>query len=470
MRFDGFIGPSYVLDSLSADCQRSVNLYPEAIESGKGQSVARLVATPGTVQFGAAIEGGPSRGHFLEPSTGRLFHVAGHFLYEVSAAGVAELRGSIAGSDAVSWASNRIHLAVCGGGLVYVLHLGTNALTQPTTGFRVVQIGPYFMTFTPGSQQFRISDALGGTAWAALDFASKEGFPDNLVTVFADHNEAWLMGAETCEPWGLVANPYFPMQRLSGTYIEDGVSAAASVAKVDNSLCWLGGTSRGGPIARRANGYTPMRISTHAQEQAWQKYARVDDAIGHAEVWEGHSFWVLTFPTADATWVYDVATGLWHERAYWDEKVYSAHRAVFHTVAFGKHLVSWQRDGNLYELSGSVYDDAGHTIRRERTFPHMSAEQARAFYSCLELLVEKGVGLTTGQGSNPQIMLQYSNDGGHTWGPERWISAGKVGEYRTRVRWTRLGSARDRVFRVAVTDPVFWAFIDAYLNAGVGTS
>jgi hypothetical protein len=67
---------------------------------------------------------------------------------------------------------------------------------------------------------------------------------------------------------------------------------------------------------------------------------------------------------------------------------------------------------------------------------------------------EQGVGLITGQGSDPQVMLQFSDDGGRTWSSERWRSLGRIGEYRTRTRWLRNGSARDRIYRYAMSDPV----------------
>jgi hypothetical protein len=155
---------------------------------------------------------------------------------------------------------------------------------------------------------------------------------------------------------------------------------------------------------------------------------------------------------------------------------YQAHRGWYHTTAFGQHLVCGGVDGNLYTLSDAIFSDAGAPIRRERTYPHMSKEQGRIYYGNLDLLAEKGVGpeppLLDGQGNprGPEIMMQYSNDGGRTWGPERWQTAGEAGEFRTLIRWTRNGMARDRVFRVVVTDPVYWSLIDCYIDLQQGTS
>jgi hypothetical protein len=107
-------------------------------------------------------------------------------------------------------------------------------------------------------------------------------------------------------------------------------------------------------------------------------------------------------------------------------------------------------------------------IRRLRQTPHLSAEEVTLFFSKFQLDMETGVGLTTGQGITPQVMLQWSTDHGHTWSNEHWIESGPIGAYRWRAIWRRLGRARDMVFRVVISDPVKIALIDAYVDVAQG--
>ena len=220
-----------------------------------------------------------------------------------------------------------------------------------------------------------------------------------------------------------------------------------------------------------APGYNPQRISNHAMEYQLSRYLRIDDATAWVYEDQGHSFYVLNFPSASATWVYDRATETWVEWLTWDSNTssYTGWRPLFHVNAFGRHLVGDRLSGTIYyldETSGT--DVAGLLIRRVRRAPALSVEGQRIFYSSLELCLESGLWLSSGQGSDPQVILYYSNDGGKTFGSAGQRSAGAQGEYQTRVIWNRLGSARDRCFEAVMTDPIPWRLIDAYLTAQPG--
>jgi len=182
---------------------------------------------------------------------------------------------------------------------------------------------------------------------------------------------------------------------------------------------------------------------------------------------------VLTFPTAGKTWVFDATTNLWHNRGYWDvaTSTYKAYRAMWHCFAQGKHLVGDLLRGVIYEMKDDVYTDVGGVaIRRFRRGPHLAQEQLLVVHHFFQLDMDVGVGLNSGQGSDPQVMLRWSDDGGNTWSNEHWRSAGKRGQYRTRVLWNRLGSSRDRIYEVAMSDPVPWKLVDAFIRMTVGTS
>jgi hypothetical protein len=109
-------------------------------------------------------------------------------------------------------------------------------------------------------------------------------------------------------------------------------------------------------------------------------------------------------------------------------------------------------------------------IRRLRQAPHIHQEHEWMYHHRFQLDLETGIGLESGQGVDPQVMLQWSDDGGYTWSNEYWVSAGTMGEQDVRALWYRLGRSRNRLYRVIVSDPVKWAFIDAFLRLRPGHS
>ena len=188
---------------------------------------------------------------------------------------------------------------------------------------------------------------------------------------------------------------------------------------------------------------------------------------------QGHTLYVLNFPTANATWVYDLSTGLWTERLLRNSTTgqWEAHRGICHAFAFGTHVIGDRSTGTVYEEDIDIYTDAGEVpLRRLRVGPHFNLEGQFLFFHRFQLDMETGVGLVTGQGSDPQIMLRWSNDGGRTWGNEMWTTAGAIGGYQTRAIWRRLGAARDRVFEVSFTDPVPFRLNNAWIDVTAGVA
>jgi hypothetical protein len=311
---------------------------------------------------------------------------------------------------------------------------------------------------------------LDGLSVDPLDFASAEGDPDNLVSLIIDHREAWLFGTNSIEVWYDAGLPDFPLQRIQGAFNEIGCAAAYSVAKLDNGLFWLGADARGRGIVYRANGYTGQRISTHAIEWQIQQYSTISDAIGYTYQQDGHAFYVLIFPTAETTWVYDVATQAWHERAGWDNGNFVRHRSNCQVSYNNQIIVGDFENGNIYAFDLETYADNGDIqkwLRSWRALPTGANNLKRTSQHTLQIDCETGVGLNTGQGDDPQMMLRWSDDGGHTWSNEQWASIGKVGEYFQRTFYRRLGMTlklRDRVYELSGTDPVKIAIVGAQLD------
>jgi hypothetical protein len=320
----------------------------------------------------------------------------------------------------------------------------------------------YFVFNEPNSQKVWVTELLDGTSVDPLDFASAEGSPDGLVAINVDHREAWLFGTDSIEVWYDAGLADFPLTRIQGAFNEIGCVAAFSIAKLDNALFWLGTDARGQGIVYRANGYTGVRVSTHAIEYAIAQYGNLSDAVAYTYQQEGHAFYVLTFPTGDATWVYDVSTQAWHERAGWNTALgeFTRHRSNCQCNFGGNTVVGDYENGNIYTLDLEVYSDNGGIqkwLRSWRALPTGANNLKRTAQHSLQLDCESGTGLVTGQGSDPEIMLRFSDDGGHTWSNEHLSKMGKIGEYYRRVFWRRLGMTlklRDRVYEISQTDPV----------------
>ena len=356
----------------------------------------------------------------------------------------------------------------------------------------------YFVYNRPNTQQFGASNPLSPIS-QGLSFSSKDGAPDNLVSLIVDHREIYLLGETSSEVWVDVGTFPFPFQRIPGTSTQHGIAARASVYRLGNSFAYLSRNNRGQAMIMQMNGYTPTRISNHAVEQTLvNKY--IDDALAWTYQQEGHECYVITFPTLDLTWVYDATTTMWHKWLAVDTlNVFHRHRGNCCAVFNGEVLVGDYQNGIIYLLDPDNYTDNGNEIRRVRRAPHIVTDLQRQYLQELQIQFQPGVGLTgysqssfspinavagigiagiavagTGivqtVGANPQAMLRWSNDGGSTWSNEHWTTIGQTGKYNNRAIWRRLGWSRDRVFEVVVTDPIKAVIISANLKAEEGES
>lgn len=478
MRFPGFIGPTYSLPSVDADCQRCINLYPELNElgTGKDREIARFVEVPGLNTLLTIGTSGGTRGSYITKGTNQVFHVVKNKLYEIHSDFTKTELGTLnasTGSGPVSMADNGLQLMLVDGGHGYVWDFALLTFTEINdpafsgSAWVTYQDGT-FLFGLPGTNHFGIT-GLNAVTFDAADISSKEGSPDPIVFGLSDHRNVWLFGSKSIEVFFNSGAALFPFERVEGAFIENGCAAPFSVAPFNGTIAWLGQDKDGRAIVYQASGYTPVRMSTQAMEYEIQKYSTVADARAWTYQDGGHSFYVLNFPTANKTWAFDTQTKMWHERAYLINGQLVRHRAETHVFAFGKHIVGDWENGNIYELSRDYHSDAGAARKWVRRAPHNSSDMVRQFFSEFKLDIETGTGLDgLGQGTDPQIMLRWSSDGGHTWSNERWASMGKIGHTRKRVSWDRLGSSRNRVFEVSGTDPVSIAILGAELMFEAG--
>ena len=333
----------------------------------------------------------------------------------------------------------------------------------------------YFVYNKTNSQQFAASNPLSPIT-NPLSFSSKDGAPDNLVSLIVDHREVYLLGEASSEVWVDVGSFPFPFQRIPGTSTQHGIAAKFSMARVGNSFAYVSRNGRGQGQVMMMNGYVPTRISTHAVEQTLVNQY-IDDAIAWNYQLEGHECYVVSFPTLDITWVYDATTTMWHKWLYIDnQNVFHRHRGNCSTVFQGLVMIGDYQNGQIYELDPTNYTDNGDEIRRIRRAPHIVSDFQREYLEELQIQFQPGVGLTgittplnnEVVGADPQAMLRWSSDGGSTWSNEHWTTIGQIGKYKNRAIWRRLGWARDRVFEVVVTDPINAVIISANLKASEG--
>jgi hypothetical protein len=308
----------------------------------------------------------------------------------------------------------------------------------------------------PNSRSFNVCQLLAGGTWSPLLQGTKENSSDLLVAVDVLNGFIVLWGATHMECWQDNGNaaPAVPYSRINGASQTWGLAALHSRVQLANTMAFLGQNPQGGVQVLMLNGYTPQRISTSDIENIISSFPVYSDAIGLTYMLDGHPIYQLTFPSANRTFIYDAVTGFWGESQ--TGVGYIGRDAANLSIVFNtKNFVSDTTTGNIYLLDPNVYTDVGGAaIKRQVVSRHVRVNGNEFSIAEIVLEMETGVGLDSGQGSDPQIMMRVSKDGGKTFGPERWKPLGKKGKYFKRVRWTRLGSARDFVFMWTVTDPV----------------
>lgn len=474
----GFCGPSYTAISPIIDAEQAINCFCEKSESAGAATPMALIGTPGR-KIIAQLPESSVPGSFTV--NGRTFFACSQ-LYELGAGGLVTVRGSlgVAPTRPTMITSNETQLVILNNGDLFVLTLATNVFVpvdMAQFNGPISQIGfidGYIIATLQNSHTFQVSNLEDATTWDGLDISTISYFPDNIVSLICDHREFWLWSGKKALGYYNAGAGFPPFIPIQGAFMESGAGATFATVQLDNSVFWLDQDERGYMVARRLNGYAGDRVSTHATELAWQQYSTASDAVGWTYQMDGHSFWVIYFPTANKTWVFDVSQNLWHERGYFVTQTgtYIADRGMSHTFNFGKHLVGDWASGNIYDFSSSYLDDAGTPIRGLRRTPTISDENVWIYFEAIEFVMATGLPPSTplfdgdGNPRPPQIMLRWSNDGGQTWSNTYYLSVGFVGEYERRVIKRMLGRARKRVWEVTWTDPYPFRFNDAFVKAG----
>lgn len=386
--------------------------------------------------------------------------VAGGFVFQVATNGTYVLLGPIANNGQyVALTDNSIQLTIVDGTQGYTVQLpaGAPALIVdpnfPNGCTSVDTLNSRTIAEVPGTRMYRLSAQLDGRVWSPIIFGTKENASDNLSQVSVYNGVAILWGFKNMEYWQDIGSSPNPLQRINGASQTWGLAAKLSRAELNNQVIFLGQNPQGGVQVLMINGYTPQRVSNSDIENIISSFANYSDAIALTYMLDGHPMYQLTFPDANRSFLYDANTKMWFETqsGLADN---TRHFANLGIVFNAKNYVSDTSTGTGWRLSSTLYTDAQGPIRRMVTSRHVRMGGNEFAISEIRLEMDTGVGLVSGQGENPQIMMRYSIDGGKTFGPEIWKSLGRMGQYATEVVWDRIGSGRDFVFQFVLTDPV----------------
>ena len=473
MKMPGFLSGIDEQRSINLADNRCINLYPTMNDDG---DIGAFIATPGLELYAtfptAAITSG-----IYTASNGRCFCVAGSVLYELTAGGTLTSRGTITASTVSRMTDNGIDLIIVNGIDGWLFTFATNTLaaiasaTFPNGCKTITYINGRFIACQPNTQNFFCSDSLAGSnlagsIWDALNVQTADSNPDYIVGSVASSNELIVFGEKSGEVYYDSGAYPTPFVRNSSGIFEVGCISPYSICKADNTVFWLGNSSTGQGVIYRLQGYTPVRISSYSVEYAIQTMADTSDVIAFTYQQDGHHFYVITFPTGDRTFAYDLNTQKWHERASFSTVtgLFSRWEAQEYAYFDNKHLVCDFSEGKIYSLELNIYQDGGNTRKWLRSWRAPESEMKRVPHHKLTLEIESGVGLIGG--TDPQVMMRYSDDGGHTWSNELWRSMGKVGEFFKRVNWFRLGitSSYPRVYEISGTEPVKTILLAAFLE------
>lgn len=351
--------------------------------------------------------------------------------------------------------------------------------TPTLKGSSLAFLDGYFILSRPSSRQINIPGLMDASAWRGLDLALKEGYPDYLAAVWSEPPLLYMLGTETLEVWRNTGNASFPLERVDGGYARVGLAAPYSCASIMGKLHMVAGGTYGAASVVRMEGIQPIRISTHAVEEALAGMGTLaTKCVGYSYLERGHWFYELNTSGSIYSWVYDFTESArlgepqWHQRARWNNgtQLFEASPASYHTFipewgSNGMHIVGDRLTGKLYEMSADYFDDAGNDIRCVRTTPFIYHEGKRVYHQRVEFEMETGTVTPV-----PVVTMYSSDDRGRTFTNGRTLGPAVNGQYSTRFYAAGLGSSRGRVYQLNIQGKGKVAVIDGVLEASLGLS
>lgn len=463
------VGPAYTQPSLDANAQECINWYP-IIDQVTPRTGLFLHPRPG---LSLAADLGTNKPiQMLATDNTNVYAVSNATLFKLTPSGnystfsVSTIGStSLSATETIYYAfnsSNQLCFADSQYGYVYNTSTGTLAQLDTTLfsgSSNMTYMDGYVFSVIPDSNQVVASPIDNAIDFDPLDATTINSKADKALAVFGNRRDLWIVGNNSAEIWYNAGNAQFPFSRRDSVQVDRGTSSSDTVIGIDNTLAWLDNLGQ----VILIDGYSPKVISTQPMHATIRKYPTITDAYACSYQENGQWFAEFTFPSGETTWVYSMGTNLWHKRSYWDSaNAQHIRNKLKYTVLINNNVFGSGYDNAVvYFIDDSVFTDNSNPIIRTRTSSHSNMEFAKLRFHCLELKTEGGIGLNTGQGSTPQISLQVSKDGGHTYGNEKWRNLGELGNFKKRVRWNRLGAARSFTFKLTLSDPVKCVLLDA---------
>ena len=459
------IGPSYTNRALPLSAQVTKNLYPEI--NPESRSIVSLNPFPGLLEFAA----GSGSGRGLHVMNDTLYAVSGSKLTMVDANGSITEIGDIDGNSLCNFANDGEELAIVTGETPYVYNgtlqeIADPDLSDPTT---VAYLNSQFLFDQNAGTKGEFVSSDVGTALAIdpLNYAQAESHPDDIERIVALNQLAYMFGSESLEPWYNSGTGSPPFDRVQGAVKPYGLAGRDALAVSDDFIYFLDHKR----VPRRMLGLDIAPIGNPAIGQEWDKYSAVSDAVGMAFTRDSQNFFMLTFPTADRTWLYHEPSNSWSQLSYGVDD--ARHRAISYAKCYEKHLVQDHSNGKIYELDFDTYTDDGDAIQRVRATANIEGglygvPGKELFFDRVEFILQTGEGIATGQGSDPEIIIRFSDDSGRTWSAPQVYGLGVGGDYLKRVELFCQGSAYQRIYELTQTDPVPMTMISAHADIQVG--
>ena len=454
-------GPSYKSRAIPMAQQECVNQYFEPNEAGQGGA---YIGTPGLVAAYDLSSFAIGRIRGQQTSNDYHFVVVDNAVirFDTYLANPTVVGYILSDVTPVSMAENGIEMVIAhtGGWSVYNFATGAFAdVPDAPINSIIAYIDSYIVGTNPANGTYVWSNIANALVVDGLSFASAEGAPDFINSLIVDHRELLLFGLNSLETLYNTGDTEAPFQRSGNSFIEHGCIAPYSVAKINNTVVWLGADKNGAGIVSALNGGAQQRLGTHALEYEFSTYGDLSDAIGFSYQEEGHSFYVLSFPTANKTWCYDFSTQQWHQRSYRDPTTGLSQRIRANNIAYlprlGKHVIGDYENPMLYFMALDNYSDDGNAIYRERSFPGFDGGGKRIRYDMFEALIECGNSNSAESPTlEPSVWLEMSTDYGRSFHGLGIRSIGKQGEFRKRAIWRRLGIHRHVIFKICFSSPV----------------
>jgi hypothetical protein len=432
---------SYEAGAKTVTSERLVNWYLE-----KNPQQAKfpycLIPTPGLL-LKTVVGDGPIRG--MCSMGGDLYVVSGTELYRVTSTWARTLLGVIEGTAPVYMVANITQVCIVADHFMYATDGVILQVLPETDMVGLAYLDGYAISLKRGTEEFFISQPDNFMSWSALDSSLADAMADTGIGIISALHQLFIFGESTTEIWQNTGNASFPFERAQGPFMMRGALAPASIVVADNTVFWLADDYQ----VYMARGMEPTLVSTPGIATEITSSVSPATAVGFVYYDRGHTHYVLLF--SDKTLVFDTTTGLWR---YHKSLGLNRWRVSCYHRFGGVQIVGDYTNGNIYELSDSTYTENGVAVRREADSAPIHAAGVRSYMTEVFVDFEAGVGLVLGQGSDPVLMLSWSDDGGRNWSNERHLKMGKIGEYGTQALTTRLGSFRQRSLRIAVSDPI----------------